>query len=345
MVEAHEHHAGRAARHSTAAHPTSRRCSRSSTGRLPTGTPGWRRSTRCCAGRGGSTTPRRPGAGVEALTWSTPDGIAVRPLYTAADVVDLPDVGVPGLRPFVRGDRPGGAVPDGWDVRPGTPTPTRRRARGDPRPISRTVPRRSGSPSATPAPRSPTCRPSSTACSSTSPRSCSTRPAPADARGRRRGVPGAGGRARRPGRAARHAGSRPRRGPAPGPAPARTSGPSPARRCGRPGSSRWCAPSSSTACRCTSRAARTPRSSATCSRPAWPTCARSPPPASVSTPPPGCWSCGSPPPPSSSRRSRSCARRAASGRGCWRRAGRRPTRRRRCTPSPRRRCTRAATRT
>jgi methylmalonyl-CoA mutase len=58
-----------------------------------------------------------PGAGVEALTWSTPDGIAVQPLYTAADVVDLPDVGVPGLRPFVRGDRPGGAVPDGWDVR------------------------------------------------------------------------------------------------------------------------------------------------------------------------------------------------------------------------------------
>ncbi|MDT0349384.1 methylmalonyl-CoA mutase family protein [Pseudonocardia charpentierae] len=58
-----------------------------------------------------------PGAGVEALTWSTPDGITVQPLYTAADVVDLPDVGVPGLRPFVRGDRPGGAVPDGWDVR------------------------------------------------------------------------------------------------------------------------------------------------------------------------------------------------------------------------------------
>jgi methylmalonyl-CoA mutase len=57
------------------------------------------------------------GAGVEALTWSTADGVAVRPLYTADDVVDLPDVGVPGARPFVRGARPGGAVPDGWDVR------------------------------------------------------------------------------------------------------------------------------------------------------------------------------------------------------------------------------------
>ena len=58
-----------------------------------------------------------PGAGIEALTWSTPDGIAVRPLYTAADATELPDAGVPGARPFVRGSRPGGAVPDGWDVR------------------------------------------------------------------------------------------------------------------------------------------------------------------------------------------------------------------------------------
>jgi len=58
-----------------------------------------------------------PGAGIEALTWSTPDGIAVRPLYTAADAAGLPDTGVPGARPFVRGSRAGGAVPDGWDVR------------------------------------------------------------------------------------------------------------------------------------------------------------------------------------------------------------------------------------
>jgi methylmalonyl-CoA mutase len=57
------------------------------------------------------------GAGVEALTWSTLDGIAVRPLYTADDAAELPDTGVPGARPFVRGARPGGAVPDGWDVR------------------------------------------------------------------------------------------------------------------------------------------------------------------------------------------------------------------------------------
>jgi methylmalonyl-CoA mutase len=58
-----------------------------------------------------------PGAGVDALTWTTPDGVVVRPLYIADDVADLPGTGVPGRRPFVRGGRPGGAVPDGWDVR------------------------------------------------------------------------------------------------------------------------------------------------------------------------------------------------------------------------------------
>ncbi len=56
-----------------------------------------------------------PGAGVAKLVRPTPDGIAVRPLYTAEDVADLPDVGVPGHPPYVRG--PGAARPDGWDVR------------------------------------------------------------------------------------------------------------------------------------------------------------------------------------------------------------------------------------
>jgi methylmalonyl-CoA mutase len=62
------------------------------------------------------------GAGVDALTWSTPDGIAVAPLYSADDVAGLPADGVPGRAPFVRGgravpQRPPGDVPDGWDVR------------------------------------------------------------------------------------------------------------------------------------------------------------------------------------------------------------------------------------
>jgi methylmalonyl-CoA mutase len=57
------------------------------------------------------------GAGVAALTRATPDGISIVPLYTADDVAGLPPVGVPGRQPFVRGGRPAGAVPDGWDVR------------------------------------------------------------------------------------------------------------------------------------------------------------------------------------------------------------------------------------
>ncbi|MBV9920971.1 MAG: methylmalonyl-CoA mutase subunit beta [Pseudonocardia sp.] len=57
------------------------------------------------------------GAGVERLVRRTPEGIPVAPLYTAADVADLPPVGVPGRPPFVRGATPDGPVPDGWDVR------------------------------------------------------------------------------------------------------------------------------------------------------------------------------------------------------------------------------------
>ena len=38
------------------------------------------------------------------LTWNTPEGIAVKPLYTAEDVADL-DPGLPGFAPFTRGVR------------------------------------------------------------------------------------------------------------------------------------------------------------------------------------------------------------------------------------------------
>ncbi|HEY0813371.1 MAG TPA: methylmalonyl-CoA mutase family protein [Pseudonocardia sp.] len=58
-----------------------------------------------------------PGAGVAKLVRRTPEGIPVLPLYTAADVADLPAVGVPGRPPFVRGATADGPVPDGWDVR------------------------------------------------------------------------------------------------------------------------------------------------------------------------------------------------------------------------------------
>ena len=57
------------------------------------------------------------GVGVDKLVRRTPEGIPVAPLYTAADVVDLPPIGVPGRPPFVRGATADGPVPDGWDVR------------------------------------------------------------------------------------------------------------------------------------------------------------------------------------------------------------------------------------
>ena len=44
------------------------------------------------------------GKPLEALTWDTLEGIAVKPLYTAADTADLPHMGgVPGAAPFTRG--------------------------------------------------------------------------------------------------------------------------------------------------------------------------------------------------------------------------------------------------
>ena len=44
------------------------------------------------------------GADPESLSWHTLEGIKVKPLYTAADVAGLPQMGeVPGIAPFTRG--------------------------------------------------------------------------------------------------------------------------------------------------------------------------------------------------------------------------------------------------
>ncbi|WP_055748305.1 methylmalonyl-CoA mutase subunit beta [Frankia sp. AvcI1] len=52
----------------------------------------------------------------ELLATRTYDGPLIRPLYTADDL-PAGGVGLPGLAPFVRGGRPQGAGPTGWDVR------------------------------------------------------------------------------------------------------------------------------------------------------------------------------------------------------------------------------------
>ena len=49
------------------------------------------------------------------LTWQTPEGIAVKPLYTAADVAV--DPGLPGYAPFTRGVRASMYAGRPWTIR------------------------------------------------------------------------------------------------------------------------------------------------------------------------------------------------------------------------------------
>ena len=57
-------------------------------------------------------------AGLDQLTWKTPEGLEVKPLYTAADIADLPHVAtLPGLAPFVRGPQATMYAVRPWTVR------------------------------------------------------------------------------------------------------------------------------------------------------------------------------------------------------------------------------------
>jgi methylmalonyl-CoA mutase len=58
------------------------------------------------------------GAGSESLTWNTPEGIAVKPLYTEADLVGLEHLGgLPGFAPYVRGPRATMYANRPWTIR------------------------------------------------------------------------------------------------------------------------------------------------------------------------------------------------------------------------------------
>lgn len=58
------------------------------------------------------------GRDLDDLTWQTPEGIAVKPLYTAADLEGLEHVDtLPGLEPFVRGPRATMYAGRAWTVR------------------------------------------------------------------------------------------------------------------------------------------------------------------------------------------------------------------------------------
>jgi methylmalonyl-CoA mutase len=59
-----------------------------------------------------------PGGQVDALNWITPDGLTVKPLYTAADTAGLPHANtLPGFEPFVRGPQATMYAVRPWTIR------------------------------------------------------------------------------------------------------------------------------------------------------------------------------------------------------------------------------------
>jgi len=59
-----------------------------------------------------------PGGDVGALNWVTPEGLTVKPLYTAADVAGLPHTDtLPGFEPFVRGPQATMYAARPWTIR------------------------------------------------------------------------------------------------------------------------------------------------------------------------------------------------------------------------------------
>jgi methylmalonyl-CoA mutase len=59
-----------------------------------------------------------PGGNVDALTWVTPDGIGVKPLYTAADLQGLPHTDtLPGFAPYIRGPQATMYAVRPWTIR------------------------------------------------------------------------------------------------------------------------------------------------------------------------------------------------------------------------------------
>ncbi len=64
------------------------------------------------------TVEKYTGQKLEELTWQTPGGIGVKPLYTAADIENLPHTDtLPGFLPFVRGPQPSMYASRPWTIR------------------------------------------------------------------------------------------------------------------------------------------------------------------------------------------------------------------------------------
>src|SRR5574343_1938459 len=59
-----------------------------------------------------------PGGDVSALNWHTPEGLTVKPLYTAADTASLPYADtLPGFEPFLRGPQATMYAVRPWTIR------------------------------------------------------------------------------------------------------------------------------------------------------------------------------------------------------------------------------------
>ena len=59
-----------------------------------------------------------PGGDLQALNWQTPEGITVKPLYTAADLAGLPNTDtLPGFAPFIRGPQATMYAVRPWTIR------------------------------------------------------------------------------------------------------------------------------------------------------------------------------------------------------------------------------------
>jgi methylmalonyl-CoA mutase len=65
-----------------------------------------------------AATRSAPGGSLDALNWVTPEGIAVKPLYTSADTASLPHTDtLPGFAPFVRGPQATMYAVRPWTIR------------------------------------------------------------------------------------------------------------------------------------------------------------------------------------------------------------------------------------
>lgn len=70
------------------------------------------------AGQWAAAVQQATGKGVADLTWETPEGIDVKPLYTDADLDGLDFLGTyPGITPYLRGPYPTMYVNQPWTIR------------------------------------------------------------------------------------------------------------------------------------------------------------------------------------------------------------------------------------